>query len=117
MNRRTVLKGGFVLAATAHTAAFAPALSDPLLDAIRSYQAGIKEFIRRADEDDWDALTDQTYGPAQDRLTNWNQPASTRESAIAGLRLCLDADEGIKESKAADSMILAAIQYPEGLNI
>lgn len=118
MNRRTVLKGGFVLAATAHTAALAPEIAaDPLLECIRSYGAGVKEFCRRSEEDDWSALTDETYGPALSRLQNWNLPAPTRESAIAGLRLSLDEETGIKGSEAAERMILATIQYLETLPV
>jgi len=79
MDRRTVLKGGLVLAATAHTAALAPVIVDPLLETIRAYQCGCDDFNRLADaaSDDrqWDEFESYTFGPPLAKLRQWAEPA------------------------------------------
>ena len=87
MDRRTVLKGGLVLAATAHTAALAPVIVDPLLETIRAYQCGCDDFNRLADaaSDDrqWDEFESYTFGPPLAKLRH-----SGAANLLAGLRRC-----------------------------
>jgi hypothetical protein len=117
MNRRTILKGGVILAATSHTAvatADVSSAADPLLDVIRAYQRGLVEFNRNA-SDDWEDLSERTYGPHLLVLDNWDRPATTRESAMEALRIALADKNGVYGSAAADSMVRAALGYLERL--
>lgn len=117
MNRRTMLKGGLVLAATAHTAALAPIIADPLLDAIMSYQAGLLDFRENSpdDDEDADAYAERSYGPHLNRLNDWDGPAVTRGGAIEALRISLTEVDGVYGSEAADRMVKAALGYLESL--
>ena len=110
MDRRTVLKGGLVLAATAHTAALAPAVADPIIDAIKAYRAGLIAFGELGDEEYGKV---ETYEPWQQVLDNWNEPARTREGAIEALRAALGDDDGLYGCEGADRMVRAALGYLE----
>lgn len=118
MNRRTVLKGGFVLAATAHTAVAVanPAAGDPLLSAIRAYQASINDFNRLANGDnDWNEIAQATYALHLNALNEWTKPATSLEGAREALRITLTDEGGIYGcDKACESMIRAALAYLEG---
>lgn len=118
MMRRTVLKGGFVLAATAHTSvASGDIAADPLMDAINAYYEGARLFNDLADGvgpyADEDAAIAATYGPTDDALRNWDSPASTRKSAIAALMVARAELRDYSNSDIAKSMIAASIGYLE----
>ena len=115
MNRRTVLKGGIVLAATAHTAAFAPVIADPLLDLIKAYRQGVMDFYAETTDQEWEGLSDITYGPHLARIDQWEGPAVTREGAIEALRLSIDDVGGVADCDSAQRMVRAAIGYLESL--
>ncbi|MUZ72938.1 hypothetical protein GOZ90_09610 [Agrobacterium vitis] len=117
MNRRTILKGGLVLAATSHTAAGTTIVADPLLNAIRDYRTGIDvmnaippALITMENEDD---LVQATYGPHQHRLQQWNTPAMSREGAIEALRLM--ESEHVFVDEIGVSMHRAVLAFLEGL--
>lgn len=112
MDRRTVLKGGLVLAATGHTVALAPVIADPLIDAIKAYRAGLVAFGDLSDEEYGKV---ETYEPWQNVLDNWNEPARTREGAIEALRAALGDDDGLYGCEGADRMVRAALGYLESL--
>jgi hypothetical protein len=92
---------------------------DPLLETIREYSAGIQEFNRLAKSDvtdeDLDRFEEKTFGPALGRLHKWKGAATTRDGAVAALRLAMDDDEGVGRMEAADRMFKAALGYMEGL--
>lgn len=121
MNRRFILKGGLVLAATSHTAVatadIGRKIEDPLLDAIHAYQAGLEDFNRNAPEDDEGSIAyaQVSYIPHLVRLDEWNEPARTREGAIEALRISLTNKGGVYGCEAADRMVQAAIGYLEGM--
>lgn len=118
MNRRTILKGGLVLAATAHTAAFAPVIVDPLLELIRAYKESFADFTEnhpRDDDEGTDAYADATYAPHLANLYQWDGPAMTREGAIEALRLSVDDVGGVAGCDGADRMVRAALCYLESL--
>jgi hypothetical protein len=114
MNRRTVLKGGAVLAVTAHTAALAPVIADPLIDAINAYRAGLLAFGELTDDQFGNV---ETYEPWQEVLDNWNEPARTREGAMEALRVALGDDDGLYGCKGADRMVKAALGYLESMTV
>jgi len=123
MNRRFVLKAGLVLAGTSHTAvatADQPAeirRLDPLLETIREYQDGLSDWIRNSPDDNDGAMafSDVTYGPPLARLQQWNQPATTKEGAIAALKLAIDDDNGVRGMEAEDRLMKAVLGYLEGI--
>lgn len=120
MDRRTVLKGGFVLAATAHTTANVAVAADPLVHAINDYRAGNAAFCK-LDESEWpalggdDAVIEMTYGAPMRVLDEWDQPAKSLEGAISALKLIRD--EQLMLETMGDSMLAAALSYLESLTI
>lgn len=119
LNRRAALKGGLVLAVTAHTVAGVAIVSDPLLDAVKAYRAGLIQFNQMAasDNDDklWEKYSSETYGPWQEVLNDWDEPAKTREGAIEALRSAISDEDGVYGTPAAERMIKAALGYLEGV--
>ncbi|MBD9640761.1 hypothetical protein IB277_31170 [Ensifer sp. ENS07] len=115
MNRRTVLKGGIVLAVTSHTAVSTAEVGteEPLVAAIRAYRAGLIAFGELPDSDFGKV---ETYEPWQEILDNWNEPARTREGAIEALRAALGDDDGLYGCEGADRMVKAALGYLEALS-
>ena len=119
MDRRTVLKGGLVLAATANTVAYAPALADPLLNAIQAYHSGCAaysaasaDFEERGDEA---TLVASTYGPPMTALCHWGDPARSPAGAIEALKLIKS--ESMLIDGMGEAMVDAAIGYLETLAV
>ncbi|MGV2110161.1 hypothetical protein ACQZ46_02665 [Agrobacterium salinitolerans] len=121
MHRRTALKGGLVLAITAHTTAGIAIAADPVIETIDSYRKGLVEFCK-IKEEDWpslggeDVVTKMTYGAAQNELDNWSQPCTSMTGAIAALRFALKESEDFYCEPAVTSMIKAALGYLETVN-
>ncbi|MDL2401587.1 hypothetical protein [Rhizobium mayense] len=92
-------------------------ISDPLLDAINAYWAGIDDFNLNAPEDDdgANAYAGVSYGPPMRVLEEWNEPARTLEGALTALKIALRDSKGVHGSDAAEKMILAAIGYLEAV--
>jgi hypothetical protein len=70
---------------------------DPLLDAINGYRNGIEELTAIADSgqitrENEDQIYQETLGKYEDVLDTWDQPAPTREGAIAALVLMGERD-------------------------
>ena len=120
MDRRTVLKGGLVLAATAHTTANVAVAADPLVHAINNFRAGNAAFCK-LDEDEWpalggdDAVIEMTYGAPMRVLDEWEKPATSLQGAIEALKLIRD--EQLMLEVMGDSMLAAALAYLEGLSV
>jgi|GEM_PF-5455453 len=111
MNRRTVLKGGFVLAVTSHTAvatADAVAQGDPLLDAIAAYKRGWQAFMEAPDE-----LSDAMgylWQEPHDVLRKWTEPARSLKSALAALSVAIE-EEDTGDSPVTGPMMRAAYAF------
>lgn len=118
MNRRTILKGGIVLAVTGHTAVASGEVADPIITAIRDYHNGVAAF-NAINEEDWDlhagefAVIAKTYGAPLDVLEEWDAPAETIEGAIQALRFAAEEAEQFASSAAVPRMIAAALGYLE----
>lgn len=90
--------------------------ADPLLAAIADYHAGnaaysgSAEFESLADED---AANEATYGPADRKLRTWDRPATTREGALAALRVAQQEANEYSCSDVLNSMINASLAYLE----
>ena len=116
MNRRTVLKGGLVLAATSHTAVGTATPVDPLLEAIHDFREGCERYnvmSRTMADGDEEAYILATCGPPQDRLCAWTAPAITREGAIEALKFMEEQDVFI--DRIGEGMRRAVLGYLEGL--
>lgn len=117
MKRRTVLKGGLILAVTGHTAAGVVSIADPLLDTIRQFRAGEKAYnaipMEHITDANRDHLVQATYGAAMDRLDAWEAPALSREGAIEALKLMEEQDVFI--DVIGESMRKAVLGYLESL--
>ncbi|ANV26891.1 hypothetical protein BA939_23740 [Rhizobium sp. S41] len=120
MDRRTVLKGGLVLAATAHTTANVAVAGDPLVQAVKNFEQGKKAFCS-IKEADWpslggeDAVIEMTYGAPMRVLDEWNKPCTSLEGAISALRHAVDEADVFSCSESLDSMLRAALGYLESL--
>jgi hypothetical protein len=79
--------------------------AEPLLSTIALYRAGCDTFHRTGGGEDA-MLT------AHDRLCSWREPAGSRESALAALKLIRDGD--MIEDDAGHAMLAAVIGYLEG---
>ena len=95
----------------------ASASTDPLLGAINHFLAGgdqHEELPEDLPEDEQDAAFERLCGAPEEVLLNWRDPAMTRESAIAALRLALT---GLEEDDAEPihcNLIRVALSFLDG---
>ena len=113
IDRRTLLQGLIVAAVTPAEAG--AALHDPLLDLIKAYRQGVTDFYAETSDQEWEGLSDATYGPHLARIDRWEGPALTREGAIEALRLSIDDVGGVADCDSAQRMVRAALGYLENL--
>lgn len=117
MNRRTILKGGLVIAATAHTAvAVADVKADPLLDLIKSYHAGIKAYADHphfGNIEAENAFCQQAFQWAIDEITAWDGPALSAECAVEALKLAKKEASDYDGSAMILPLVSAALGYLE----
>jgi hypothetical protein len=123
INRRQMLAGVAVvpacgLAAIVPTSAIAITAHDPLIDMLEAYREGMTAFSALK-EDDWplhggeDAVIQKTYGAPLNALNEWDQPARTREGAIAALRFIAEETRNFWSSEGVPAMAMAALAYFE----
>ncbi|MDI7864102.1 hypothetical protein MRS76_19315 [Rhizobiaceae bacterium n13] len=84
---------------------------DPIIAAIEAYHAGNAAY--RAHPDDDEAAIEATYGPPSRVLESWEQPAQTRQGAIAALKLALYEHEQYGGSELIFPMLDAALAFLE----
>lgn len=84
---------------------------DPIQDAIEAYRDGMTAYNSAPGEDE--ETVDRTYGPPLDVLMDWEQPAQTREGAMAALRLALEEEKQFQGAPLSLSMLSAALAYFE----
>ncbi|TBD15701.1 hypothetical protein ELH24_09240 [Rhizobium ruizarguesonis] len=103
------------VAGIAPIAAHAAVADDPLLDAVNAYRAGLADYNDNAPMDTdaaADAYAQISWMPPFKALESWTTPATTREGAMAALRLAVDEDEN-GESPLIGTMMRAALAYLE----
>jgi len=91
-------------------------LPDPIIAAIQDFHNGCARFNATRDtvtHENEEEIVQATYGPAQDRLTDWNEPAHTREGAIAALEFMKEQNVFIDDT--GEGMRKAVLGYLEGL--
>lgn len=102
---------------TEHSTAMASGAStpDPLGETIAAYYAGLDDFNANApgDNDGADAYAADSYGPPMNQLMAWVEPAKSRQSAIAALRLVVSSLV-VGDDYVAAPMAQAALRYFEG---
>lgn len=121
INRRRFLLNTTMAGAAAAVAApvaAAVAVHDPIIDAVQAYYDGIAAFeaVKEADFDlhgGEDALIAKTYSVPLDVLDEWDQPALTREGAIAALRFVVKEHGAFWHSEGTGGMVKAALAYLE----
>ncbi|CAN7525112.1 hypothetical protein LJR030_005383 [Rhizobium sp. LjRoot30] len=113
IDRRTLLLG--LVATAVRPAEAGAARHDPLLDLIKAYRQGVIDFYAETTDQEWEGLSDITYGPHLARIDRWEGPAVTREGAIEALRLSIDDVGGVADCDSAERMVRAAIGYLESL--
>ncbi|MDE4620631.1 hypothetical protein [Sinorhizobium meliloti] len=86
-------------------------MDDPLLAAIKAYRDGMAAY-NAAPADDEETV-ERTYGAPLDVLMDWEEPAQTREGAMAALRLALQEEREFKAAPLATAMLQAALDYFE----
>jgi len=89
---------------------------DPIIVAIEAYHAGNQAFKGCPDnltEEEERALIAATYGPADDALRAWDQPAQTIEGAVAALKLAQLESHMFGASDVITSMINATLGFFE----
>jgi hypothetical protein len=106
------------LTAIVPAAALSVAIHDPIIDAVNAYYDGIAAF-EAVNEEDFDlhggedALIEKTYGAPLDALDDWDQPALTRDGAIAALRFAVKEHGAFWHSEGTGGMVKAALAYLE----
>ncbi|RUM18729.1 hypothetical protein EFD56_14870 [Rhizobium phaseoli] len=101
------------VAAIAPIAAHAAA-ADPLLDAVAAFRSGMADYNANAPQDDpgANAYSLISWMPPHAVLANWTAPATTRDGAMAALRLAVDEEE-TGDSPLVGPMMRAALAYLE----
>lgn len=91
--------------------------SDPLAETIEAYNVGVAKFnaipseqITIANEQ---SLVEATYGPAWDRILEWNEPALTRQGAIAALTFMGEQDVFMDD--CGEPLRLAVLRFLEAM--
>lgn len=86
--------------------------SDPLLDAINDYRAGMAAYCALPDfktREEEDAAIAVTYGPPFKVLDDWDRPAQSADAAREALRIVID--EQLLASGMAEALVTAALAY------
>lgn len=88
---------------------------DPLLAVVNAFEAGrdLANRIRGLEDDERDALMEAVYNPHFERLRDWMVPATSREAAVAALRIASEECEVFHAPAIAKSMLKAALGYFE----
>ena len=89
-------------------------MTDAIIDAIERFRAGLAMFNvipSAVTEKMEDQIIEATYGPPQEVLVAWREPAKTYEGAVAALRLAVDENAQFSGSVIADNMVRAAFAY------
>lgn len=91
-----------------------PTIADPLGETIAAYYAGLDDFEANAPGDNKgaDAYAAVSYEPPMERLIGWSDPAATRQSAIAALRLVVSS-LAVGDDCVAKPMAAAALSFFE----
>lgn len=118
LTRRQLIAASSVVAAVG-VVAVAPiaahaAAADPLLDAVAAFRAGMADYNANAPQDDAgaNAYSLISWKPPHAVLANWTAPATTRNGAMAALRLAVDEEE-TGDSPLVGPMMRAALAYLE----
>lgn len=82
---------------------------DPLVDAIGDFRAGMAAYS--AADDESPEFANATYGAPMDVLSEWDQPARTRQGAIAALKLAKEELSDFLSNGPALPMVTAALAY------
>lgn len=117
-SRRSILAGVGSLTLLGTPASAAP---DPIIDAIKAYRAGMAAYDEHpintipggGTKEQEAAAVAATYGPPLDALENWDQPAVSRQGAIAALRLVLDGAVDFYLPDESEAMVKAVLRYLE----
>lgn len=94
-------------------------ISDPLLETINAYLDGLADFNANSpmDDDGANAYAAISYCPPLATLSQWTEPAKTREGALKALQIAIEDSGGVYGNEAADRMVKAAIGYLKGPSV
>ena len=95
----------------------AAAPQDPLLDTIKGFRDGLAAFSAipgdQITQENEEGLVEETYGPWQDELDDWDEPARSVEGAIEAIKLMQEQDVFI--DVVGKSMAKAVLSFLEGV--
>lgn len=114
MDRRTVLKGGIVLALASHTTVASGTIpTDPIIVAIEEFHDGMRRFglIDDVTADGLKEEFDCLVRAPNDVLEGWDKPIRTHEGAVAALRLAVEENRVYADSAVAARMVEAVLAY------
>ncbi|WIC86871.1 hypothetical protein A6U93_18535 [Agrobacterium tumefaciens] len=90
---------------------------DPLLDTIKGFRDGLAAFSAipgdQITQENEEGLVEETYGPWQDELDDWDEPARSVEGAIEAIKLMQQQDVFI--DVVGKSMAKAVLSFLEGV--
>jgi len=94
-----------------------PLSHDPLLLTIHAYEAGLALFnsIAPCDENTG-KIAKETWEMPWNRLCDWQEPAQTREGALAALRVAAKEMESMSTTEFVQPMVRAALAFFESEN-
>ncbi|MBL8577696.1 MAG: hypothetical protein JNK47_10750 [Mesorhizobium sp.] len=91
--------------------------TDPLIDAIKAFRDGLAAYNRhsypKTGRGSEAKAIAETYGPASDRLQQWDGPALTHEGAVEALRLVKEELHDTRGDTIALNLTTAALAYFE----
>lgn len=82
---------------------------DPVVEAVQAYRAGMDDYNANAPVEDElaNAYAAQTYEPPMRVLMAWDQPATTKEGALAAIEMALEERAQQEESPVETAMLRA----------
>lgn len=91
------------------------ASSDPLLNAINAFRAGVTDFdaYSSQNDDERDAYARVSYFPPMEVLQEWDRPAVTRQGALEAIRFALQENREIGGNVIVTNMLAAAFAHFE----
>jgi hypothetical protein len=87
---------------------------DPLIALIEEYRCQTAIFDIRAETEDWEGLTERTYGPALSRLIDAPPLPTSVEGLAAGIEFALAAIGAGQENPHAVSVLRACLSSVRG---
>ncbi len=111
VERRSILKGAAAIACAGSIGPSAAASQDPLVALIEEYRRGTAAFNARSAAEEWEGLTEVTYGPSMDRLCTSPPMPTSFAGAMHGIEFVLSEMADFIDSDANEAVLKACAAF------